>query len=293
MSDIVFVGAVGRSGTTLLERTLATGHGIVALGEMVHMSGSRSSGWTSRAVADWRSATARSGAPLARRPSADGTRSISRLSARDRRAVDRNRYIPLLIARRPRPAASSERRTSDSSPCSTRCTRRFTRSPRERRPMWCWSTPRSTRRICSCCATMPRHHLHLLHVVRDPRGVVHSWSRTCPVPNPASPWNNWAPLAGCARWISHNLLFQLAGWIGVERRRLSYERFTRDPAEIGRSVDALLDRSSANRALGRRGDGPSRRRPHRVRQSDAVPGRRRRPCDPTTHGGRPCRVGDR
>ncbi len=37
MSTIVFIGAVGRSGTTLLERTLATGHGVVALGEMVHV----------------------------------------------------------------------------------------------------------------------------------------------------------------------------------------------------------------------------------------------------------------
>ncbi len=46
---------------------------------------------------------------------------------------------------------------------------------------------------------------------------------------------------GCARWVSHNLLFHLAGMLGVRRQRLAYETFIDDPTELGRAVDPLLD----------------------------------------------------
>ena len=235
MTDIVFVGAVGRSGTTLLERTLATGHGIVALGEMVHM-------WD-RGLRDGEPC----GCGLVFRDcpfwSAVGEAAFGgwdkvdlEAVARDRRAVDRNRFIPLLIA----PGLAP---------------RKF-RAPHQRLVAVLDSLYQAVHEVASRTATdvvlvdsskhpsylfllrkMPHHHLHLLHVVRDPRGVVHSWSRHVPRPESGIAMEQLGTLAGCARWISHNLLFQMAGWIGVERRRLSYERFTRDPAEIGRSVD--------------------------------------------------------
>ena len=89
--------------------------------------------------------------------------------------------------------------------------------------------------------------LHLLHVTRDPRGVAYSWAKQVARPEDGNDMERLGTLRAITRWTSHNLLFQLAGWVGVPRRQLPYERFTRDPLELGRTVDGLLatDRGSA------------------------------------------------
>jgi len=48
------------------------------------------------------------------------------------------------------------------------------------------------------------------------------------------------PLRACVRWLSHNLIFELARLIGVPSERLPYEAFTADPTELGRTFDRLV-----------------------------------------------------
>jgi hypothetical protein len=240
VTDIVFVGAVGRSGTTLLERTLATGQGVIALGEMVHM-------WD-RGLRDGEPCGC--GLPFRQCPfwtsvgdSAFGGWDALDLAAvaRDRRTVDRNRYVPFLIAPRlaPRKFRAAHARLvgvlealyTGVHDVASRSASEVVLVDSSKHPSYLF-----------LLRAMRRHRIGLLHVVRDPRGVVHSWSRNVPRPESGEAMEQLGTLKGCGRWISHNLLFQLAGLIGVRRRRISYELFTRDPAEIGRALDSLLDR---------------------------------------------------
>jgi hypothetical protein len=239
----VFVGAVGRSGTTLLERTLATAPNVVALGEMVHL-------WD-RGVRD--DEPCGCGARFGECPfwSAVGDQAFGGWDcvdldtlASDRRTVDRNRYIPFLIA----PRLGSRRFRE----AHVRLVDMLSRLYDAVQEVAAVSGPTVALIDSSkhpsylfLLRTMPRHEVRLLHVVRDPRGVAHSWSKQVVRPESGEPMEQLGTVRACARWISHNLMFQLAGLLRVPRRRLAYEKFTHTPAEVAQCVDALLVGSSS------------------------------------------------
>jgi hypothetical protein len=265
MSTIVYIGAVGRSGTTLLERTLATSPHTIALGEMVHL-------WD-RSVRDGESCGC--GVPFADCPfwTDVGRRAfggwegvdIDRIGA-DRRIVDRNRFIPFLIVPRMAPAAFRQARDRlvdvldrlYAAIDDVASARPITGSDTGIGAGWDTGVVTGIDTGSETASDMvivdsskhpsylfllrglPSHRLHLLHVVRDPRGVANSWARTVVRPESGDEMEQLGTARAVLRWTSHNLLFQLAGLVGVPRRHLSYERFTNDPAELGRRVDALL-----------------------------------------------------
>ncbi len=242
-APVVYIGAVGRSGTTLLERTIATSPHAVALGEMVHL-------WD-RAVRDGEPCGC--GDPIRSCPfwSAVGDRAfggwdavdLDQLAA-DRNRVDRNRHIPFLIAPRlaPRSFRESRGRLLD---VLGRLYDAIESVARES------SDDRSDDRVVLVDSSKHPSYLFvlrgladrrvdLLHVVRDPRGVAHSWAKQVERPESGDEMERLDTAHAVARWTSHNLLFQLAGLLGTRRQRLPYERFTNDPAQLGHAVDRVL-----------------------------------------------------
>ncbi len=236
MSTIVYVGAVGRSGTTLLERTIATSPTCTALGEVVHL-------WDRGVLSD---ESCGCGARFSECAfwSEVGQRAFGgwdrvdpdRLGA-DRRRVDRNRYIPWLLV----PAIA---------PRSFRVAReRLIRTldalyvaagevagvdvlvDSSKHPSYLF-----------LLRSLPSHDVRLLHVIRDPRGVAHSWSKEVARPESGAPMEQLSTGRAIGRWTSHNLLLQLASVVGIRRRRLPYGRFVEQPGSVGTAVDDLIGR---------------------------------------------------
>jgi hypothetical protein len=241
MTDIVFIGAVGRSGTTLLERTLATAPTTIAVGEVVHLweRGVRSNevcgcGSAFSSCPFWKAVGERA---------FGGWEKLSMSSVDDdRRRVDRNRYIPFLIAPRfaPRSFRDAHRRYVDVLDRLYTAIAEVAIQDGPDTDVIVDSSKHPS--YLFLIRALPHHRVHLLHVVRDPRGVANSWSREVARPEDGEPMEQLGTFKAVARWTSHNLLFQLGGWLRVPRRRLAYEHFARDPRVLGRRVDDLVGR---------------------------------------------------
>ena len=238
-SPVVYIGAVGRSGTTLLERTLATSPHAIALGEVVHL-------WD-RSVRDGEPCGC--GEPIRSCPFWERVGAIAfggwdavdlDALAADRRRVDRNRYIPFLIAPRLAPASFREARERLIDVLEQLYDAVETVSlDSGGRPVLIDSSKHPS--YLFVLRGLRRRRVRLLHVVRDPRGVAHSWAKRVDRPEDGAEMERLGTLRAIARWTSHNLLFQLAGLVGVRRSRLPYERFTNEPLELGVAVDELID----------------------------------------------------
>jgi Sulfotransferase family len=79
---------------------------------------------------------------------------------------------------------------------------------------------------------VPNLDLRLLHLVRDPRGVVYSWKKRVPRPDVVD-GRSFMPTFSTSKsvglWIDYNLMYHLAGRMGVPRVLLRYEDFIADP----------------------------------------------------------------
>lgn len=87
--------------------------------------------------------------------------------------------------------------------------------------------------------------LRLLHLVRDPRGVAYSWTRRVRRPEISDHEEfmpTYRPSYMAALWIGHNLLLAALRLRGVATYRLNYEQFTADPRGALRSVARFLGR---------------------------------------------------
>ncbi len=244
MIPLVYIGAVGRSGTTLIERALASENHLVALGEMVHF-------WERSVL---HNEPCSCGVPIRECPTwtAIITRAFGGWDQLDgetvrrwQHEVDRNRYIPLLIW--PRLGSTQFRTTLGQ--FSGHLARLYAAIANEV----------GVDKVLVDSSKHPsylfllRHvagvDVRLLHVVRDPRGVANSWAKVVPRSEAGGTQDmeRLGPWHAGARWTSHHLLFMLAS---VRRRstRLVYERFTRRPDELSDRVDSLITDDTKVRA---------------------------------------------
>lgn len=235
MTSIVYLGAVGRSGTTMLERVAATSPSFVSLGEMVHL-------WQRGML---HNEPCGCGLPLRSCPvwtaivdqAFGGWDSIDVDSIRSwQRQVDRNRYIPFLVM--PRLAPKGFRASMSSfvevldrlySAIGHVAGEGVVAVDASKHPSY-----------FLLLRKLPSHDVRLLHVVRDPRGVAYSWAKSVQRPEAGDDMEQLGTAKAIARWISHNLLFTLAG-VGVPHRTLRYERFAQDPTELGRVLGSLTE----------------------------------------------------
>ena len=221
MARVLYLGGLGRSGTTLVERLLGELPQVCALGEVVHLwqrdildnercgCGSRFSGCTfwkrvgERAFGGWDRVDVARVHRL--RDIVERTRHIPRLAAGHMPMAEvreyANHYAKIYAAAA---EVSGAAVVVDSSKHSS-------------------------------LAHVLRHaddvDLRVVHVVRDARGVAYSWTKTVnrPETDGADEMTRYSPGRSALLWNAHNAAFGLLAKRGVAVRRVRYEEFLTDP----------------------------------------------------------------
>lgn len=98
-----------------------------------------------------------------------------------------------------------------------------------------------------------RIDLRAVLIVRDPRGVAHSWSKTMQRPEVMSATTympRYSVAASAARWTAYNFTFSLLGRLGVPLLVVRYEDLVADPSQTVADVLRFLDVEGAPGELG-------------------------------------------
>jgi hypothetical protein len=221
VARVLYLGGLGRSGTTLVERLLGELPSVCALGEIVHLwqrdirddercgCGARFSACTfwirvgERAFDGW--ANVDVDRVHALRDAVERTRHIPRLAAGQMPEADVREYANY-YARVYRAAAeiSGADVVVDSSKHSA---------------------------LAHVLRYADDLDLRVVHVVRDPRGVAYSWTKTVarPEADGTSVMTRYSPGRSALLWNAHNAAFGLLARRGVPVRRIRYEEFLTDP----------------------------------------------------------------
>ncbi len=236
MIPVVYIGAVGRSGTTLIERALASEGHLIALGEMTHF-------WERGVLRD---EPCGCGVPVRSCPV--WTRIVERAfggwDGLDgeavlawQRAADRNRYIPFLVW----PRLGPKRFREAFEQLTTHLARLYAAIADEAGSGKVLVDSSKHPSYLFLLRHVPGVEVRLLHVVRDPRGVANSWAKVVARSETGGTedMERLGPWHAGARWTSHHLLFLLAG-LRRPSTRLVYERFTNRPDELSERVDSLI-----------------------------------------------------
>jgi Sulfotransferase domain len=222
---VVYLGGLGRSGSTLIERLLGELPGVCSAGEVVHM-------WQRGVVEDERCGC---GEPFGKCPfwQQVGQRAFGGWAELDvrritelRASIDRNRFVPLLAA--PVLPTAIRRRLAeyvgyyvrvysaiaDVSGCSTVVD----------------SSKHAS--LAFCLGSHAGLDLRVIHVVRDSRAVAFSWTRQVSRPDAAaaSYMTTYSPATAAGHWNAQNGAVQLLARKGVPTLRVRYEDLVTAPA---------------------------------------------------------------
>ncbi|GAA3723700.1 hypothetical protein HDA32_000665 [Spinactinospora alkalitolerans] len=240
MSDyqLVFVGGLGRSGSTLIERLLGELPDVCSVGELVHM-------WR-RSLVDGEPCGC--GAPFADCSfwSAVGVEAFGgwdRLDAREvldlKDSVDRTRFVPRLLSRElPAEAAERVRRYTDL----------YDRLYAAIASVSGCAVVVDSSKHASLAACLWRRYgrrMRVLHVVRDPRAVAHSWGKRVPRPDAmrSSPEQEMArrsPGGTAVQWMAQNAVLASLARRGAPTRRVRYEDFVAAPVREFRAIAGFV-----------------------------------------------------
>ncbi|MGH3320780.1 MAG: sulfotransferase [Streptosporangiaceae bacterium] len=237
MTRVLFLGGLGRSGTTLVERLLGELPTACAVGETVHL-------WERGLVAGERCGCGASFHDCGfwgevGRVAFDGWHALDPGRVRALKAsVDRTRNIPALArSRLPAGLAASVRAYGDLYARLYAAVRQVS---------GCDVVIDSSKHasLAFCLRWHPDVDLRVLHVVRDSRGVAYSWTKA--VRRPESPDRDretymarFSPARAAAHWTAQNLAFHLLGRCGTPTRLMRYERVPADPVAAVRAAAAL------------------------------------------------------
>jgi len=228
---VLYLGGLGRSGTTLLERVLGEVPGIAALGEVVHL-------WRRDVADDERCACGErfSGCAFWKEV---GERAfggwsyvdVDRLDALAH-AIERTRHIPMLSRRKVAPEALAQVREY---------TGYFSRLYRAAAAVAGVNVVIDSSKHSSlafCLRLDPSIDLRVIHVVRDSRGVAYSWTKQVarPETDGTDDMTRYSPTRAAMLWNAHNAAFGLLRRRGVPVRTLQYEHFLADPRRLTREL---------------------------------------------------------
>jgi hypothetical protein len=204
---VIFLGGLGRSGSTLLERLLGEVPGVAPLGEVVHL-------WARGILAGepcgcgvalpdcsfW--------SKVGERGFGGWTPDLARRAIELRRRVDRTRRIP--------PRVSSELVEY------VELYRRLYNAAAEVADSRVVVDSSKHASLAFCLATAGVE-AHVVHLVRDPRAVAHSWGRRVDRPEDGTPMSRWSPARTAFHWTAQNLALELLADRGVSVTRMRYE----------------------------------------------------------------------
>jgi UDP-N-acetylglucosamine transferase subunit ALG13 len=242
---IAFLGGFGRSGSTLLERMLNEIPGVSAVGESVHL-------WQRGLRDDERCGC---GEPFSRCPhwQAVGEAAFGGWDQLDvdhvlavKAAVDRTRYVPRLAG----PAASAKYARALDEYCDL-----YRRLYRGVAAVTGDSVLVDASKHASLAYALRRAadlDLRVLHMVRDSRGVAHSWSkqvRRTEIADDEVYMPRYSPARAAVLWAANNTLFDLLGRLGTPVFRLRYEDLLAAPSLVFGDVLRYLGLSAGEEAL--------------------------------------------
>ncbi|WP_199747625.1 sulfotransferase [Actinomadura sp. WAC 06369] len=238
---VLFIGALGRSGTTLIERLLGELPGTVSLGEVVHL-------WERGVGAGEQCGC---GVPFPECPfwGKVGELAFGGWDAFDlaefraaKDPVDRTRHIPALSRGGGADAVPDDLRGPLAA--YVRYYERLYDAVRRvsGARLLIDSSKHASLAFClRSAAAGGRLDLRVAHVLRDSRGVAQSWSKEIrrPEATEASPEQymaRWSPHKVAMHWNAANGAFALLGRRGVPVRTVRYEEFLADPRGTLRAI---------------------------------------------------------
>jgi hypothetical protein len=229
--QVLYLGGLGRSGSTLIERLIGQLPGVCPVGELVHL-------WERGIVAGERCGC---GEPFGQCPfwqqvgkaafAGWDQVDVSRVAAL-RSRVDRNRFIPALARRDVRPG---RRRELDE--YSLYYARLYAAVAEV---SGCELVVDSSKHpsLAHCLRWQADVDLRVLHLVRDSRAVAYSWSRQVRRPDTdnESYMTKYSPAVAAGQWNAQNAAFHLLARLGGPVMRLRYEDFTAAPEATMRRI---------------------------------------------------------
>jgi hypothetical protein len=226
---VLFIGGLGRSGTTLLERLLGQIEGVQTLGETVHL-------WV-RGIA--RDETCGCGLPFLQCPFWEKVGHVafggwSTVDVADVTAmhdhVDRMRHVPSVVLH---PSAEVDR--------YARMYRSIYDAAQQVSGAQLIVDSSKHPSMAYCLRTQKDLDIRMVHVVRDPRAVAYSWAKTVERPEAGVEekfMNRYTPARAAALWTGENAAMSALSRLGVPVTRLHYEDLVSDPhAAIRRLLD--------------------------------------------------------
>jgi hypothetical protein len=230
---VIYLGGLGRSGSTLLERLLAELPGVSALGETVHM-------WQRGVVENERCGC---GAEFGTcdfwsqvgKAAFDGWDNVSvQRIAELRASTDRTRFIPRLAA------AELPARMQGALTEYTDYYLRVYQAVADVAGSDTLIDSSKHASLAFCLARRPDVDLRVIHLVRDSRAVAYSWTTRVARPDAGgeSYMTTYRPVRAAGHWNTENFALQLLARRGTPVLRVRYEDLVRSPEQ---TVQLLAD----------------------------------------------------
>ena len=236
---VLFIGGLGRSGSTLLARMLGAVPGMASVGELLHIwkrgprDGDRCAcGATFDHCEFWSEVGLRAFGGWDRI-------SIEEVS-RAQQAIERDRFLPALMLNRNGETARSLESYKHYLVPLYRAIRDVTGA----------EVIVDSGKHASAAMVLHRIDgidLRLVHLVRDSRGVAYSWTKQVARPerSDGAQMARWTPLHTATRYVAYNLVLQGMARTGTPTVRLKYEDLVTDPAYNLRRVLSLVGKEDA------------------------------------------------
>jgi hypothetical protein len=239
---VLYIGGFGRSGSTLVERILGQLPGFCSSGEVVFL-------WQ-RGLIDGQLCGCGVPVPECEFWSRVGKTAFGGWDQIDapemlalQKRVDRNRYIPSMVAPRLRPAAQADLdRYTDVLSKLYRAIGEVAGAPVVIDASKHASTAFLLRRV-------PGIDLRVVHLVRDSRGVAYSWTKEVKKPEVTGDDDafmpQYSPSSSGRQWVAYNLMFDALGILDTTMV-LRYEALMAQPREGLERILAHADEPSTD-----------------------------------------------
>ncbi|WP_238012570.1 sulfotransferase [Dactylosporangium sp. AC04546] len=236
MVRVLFLGGLGRSGTTLLERLLGELPGVCPLGEVVHL-------WERDIAGDERCGCGKhfSDCEFWR---AVGEKAFGGWHHVDvwrvlalQHAVERTRHIPRLASVR----MSAAQRLLVEEYADWYARLYEAAAVVSGASVLVDSSKHAA--LAYCLRYAPSVDLRVVHMVRDSRGVAYSWTKKVsrPETDGAQEMTRYSPSRSALLWNAHNTAFSVLHRCGVPVRRVRYEELLDSPVETLRDIASFAD----------------------------------------------------
>ena len=248
---VLYLGGLGRSGSTLLERSLGQIEGLACIGESVHL-------WQRGLLQDelCGCGAAFSQCSFWQRVGKGAFGGWDRLDVAEvmrlKASVDRKRFAPRLLRaashRGQAPGSDFDRRLRRYGDVLTRLYAAVLEVSGGQVVVDA-SKHASTALVLAATAGVD---LKILHVVRDSPAVAYSWTKEIarPEAGPGEYMATWSPAQTAANWTSENALIDRLARRGTPTQLIRYEDFAADPRGALSDLMGFLGYDDTEQALG-------------------------------------------